>query len=191
MITEINRESKTSLPQEEVKLIKLNEETTAFVELEEIMSTTASSKTTLLFETTIETEVEKPILTTTVPTTTVPATTIPTTTTTTTITITTTTTTTVMPTTIPTTTATTKTTVPKFILVQPGNKTLKVINEEIHSMANCPDVDCEFGYKTDLYGKTLCACYNPCWVINCDQLSRGVILIDSRLRKQNVVLKFA
>ena len=148
MVNEIFRESKTSLPQEEVKLTELNEATTDFVELEEITSTTASSTPTLLIETTIEAKVEEPIQTTT------------------TTTVTTTTSTTVMPTTIPTTAAATKTTVAKFILVQPGNKTLKVVNEEIHSMANCPDVDCEFGYKTDLYGKTLCACYNPCWVIN-------------------------
>ena len=29
---------------------------------------------------------------------------------------------------------------------------------------NCPTLTCEFGYRTDLYGKPLCSCYNPCHV---------------------------
>lgn len=36
---------------------------------------------------------------------------------------------------------------------------------ESHLIANCPDLNCEFGYKTDLFGKPICSCFNPCHVI--------------------------
>jgi len=45
---------------------------------------------------------------------------------------------------------------PKF------NHTIKYIPKEILLEANCPDDTCEFGYQTDLNGKALCTCYDPC-----------------------------
>lgn len=32
---------------------------------------------------------------------------------------------------------------------------------------NCPSLNCDFGYKTDLYGKPLCSCFNPCYEKKC------------------------
>jgi len=40
----------------------------------------------------------------------------------------------------------------------------KIMNEETKLTANCPSLNCEFGYKTDLFGKVLCSCFNPCLV---------------------------
>ena len=37
--------------------------------------------------------------------------------------------------------------------------------EDSHLTANCPDLNCEFGFKTDLYGYPMCSCFNPCHVI--------------------------
>ncbi|RNA20280.1 kunitz-type serine protease inhibitor vestiginin-7-like [Brachionus plicatilis] len=39
--------------------------------------------------------------------------------------------------------------------------------EESHLTANCPDLNCEFGFKTDLYGKPICSCFNPCHEKKC------------------------
>lgn len=51
----------------------------------------------------------------------------------------------------------------KDVLVEPKfNKTVRHIQKEIRLVAECPDVTCEFGYLTDLNGKTLCTCYDPC-----------------------------
>ena len=36
--------------------------------------------------------------------------------------------------------------------------------DQTHMNENCPNLDCEFGFKTDLYGKPLCSCFNPCYV---------------------------
>lgn len=53
----------------------------------------------------------------------------------------------------------------KTLKVEPKfNQTIKHIQKEIRMFADCPDVSCEFGYQTDLNGKTLCKCYNPCSV---------------------------
>lgn len=40
-------------------------------------------------------------------------------------------------------------------------------NDESHISANCPSLNCEFGYKTDLFGKPICACFNPCYEKKC------------------------
>ncbi|CAF0722269.1 unnamed protein product [Brachionus calyciflorus] len=40
-------------------------------------------------------------------------------------------------------------------------------DDESHITANCPSLNCEFGYKTDLYGKPICACFNPCHEKKC------------------------
>ena len=39
-------------------------------------------------------------------------------------------------------------------------------NDESHISANCPSLNCEFGYKTDLYGQPICSCFNPCHVVH-------------------------
>ncbi len=51
------------------------------------------------------------------------------------------------------------------LIVKPKfNHTVKQIPKEVRLTADCPDTSCEFGYHTDLNGKTLCTCYQPCAV---------------------------
>ena len=104
--------------------------------------------------------------TTSAPTTSTTTTSAPTTSTTTTSAPTTSTTTTSAPTT---TTTTTSTTSRSYVWFKPKTNSPLLPTDEsflddTHINNNCPSLSCEFGFKTDLYGKPLCSCFNPCTV---------------------------
>ncbi len=40
-------------------------------------------------------------------------------------------------------------------------------NEETFIIKHCPSLTCEFGFRTDLNGKPLCDCFNPCYEKKC------------------------
>jgi hypothetical protein len=41
------------------------------------------------------------------------------------------------------------------------------INDEAYINKHCPSLTCEFGFRTDLNGKPLCDCFNPCYEKKC------------------------
>ena len=53
----------------------------------------------------------------------------------------------------------------KYIYIKPVPFSDNIIqNEKTKIKAECSGLNCEFGYKTDLYGNVICSCFNPCLV---------------------------
>ena len=70
-----------------------------------------------------------------------------------------------------TTTASSSTTSKSYVWFKPvsvpgySDNSSDAFRDQTHMNEHCPNLNCEFGYKTDLYGKPLCSCFNPCYVI--------------------------